>query len=460
VHVAVIALAGGRAAHWSAGLAEVAGREITVQIGLNTARRPNRHAADGEREEVAGGRSRPGTSAPASSGALTPLAGVSRRAVGTWNPGTVVALQGAVGNRHTTELLAASRRRSLAPTAQRQHHGSPAPPSTTPATAGPDAVPPVGEMAQTSMTWIEQVWGALNQGLSDFEQNNQVTDWEAFALGVLGNLIWAAAAFATGGSAFLVSVAGVGLASAAAANVRSQESFHTAARAEHDALNNALKARVPAVTQRVHEHAVSHGWTASQAYRVLMRLLLRREFIQVVGGVPTVNSPRIAAHVEQQLILKSGSTPSETWAGWRHGDWWLQYEYRVDGAMEPGQRVNPFSQWRLSRDKEDAQLLPIDTDVRHARDRLNALRATLGTQHHPSSWPLNKQLQVYFLGSRAVTVNLDGNNRIVGTGGMYLDREELGRIGEAAGWSDLGQGIVSWVWAGSNGLPPPISTIR
>ncbi len=413
-----------------------------------------------DREDAAAGRLRPQTLAPMPSpGAPTSLAGVSTRTVATWNTGTVVALQGTVGNRHTTELLAANRRRSLAPTAQRQHHTTPTPPPT-PATAEPDAVPPIGEMAQTSMTWIEQVWGALNQGLSDFEQNNQVSDWEAFALGVLGNLIWAAAAFATGGSAFLVSIAGVGLASAAAANVRSQESFHTAARAEHDALNNALKARVPAVTQRVHDHAVSRGWTASQAYRVLMRLLLRREFIQVVGGVPTVNSPRIAAHVEQQLILKSGSTPSETWAGWHHGDWWLQYEYRVDDAMEPGQRMNPFSQWRLSREKEDAELLPIDTDVRHARDRLNALRDTLGTQHHPSSWPLNKQLQVYFLGSRAVTVNLDGNNRIVSTGGWYLDREELQRVRDAAGWSDLGQGMVSWVWASTNGLPPPIRTIR
>ncbi len=377
----------------------------------------------------------------------------------TWDQGTVVAPRGTSGNHRVTEIPSIGRGQTAGRTVQRQHGPTTAPRAATPGAAGSGA-PAVGAMAQTSMTWIEQVWGALNQGLADFEQNNQVTDWEAFSLGVLGNLLWAAAALTTGGAAFLVSVGGVGLASAAAGNVRSQQAFHAAARAEHDALNTALKARVPAVTQRVHDHAVSHGWTASQAYRVLMRLLLRRSFIQTVGGVPTVNSPRIAAHVEQQLILKSGSTPTESWAGWRHGDWWLQYAYRVDNAMDPARRVSPFSGWRLSREEADAKLLPIDTEVRHARDRLNALRNTLGTKHHPSRWPLNKRVEVYFAGSRAVTVHLDGHNRITGTSGMYLDRTDLERIGGAAGWSDLGRGLVNWVWAASHGLPPPIDTVR
>ena len=217
---------------------------------------------------------------------------------------------------------------------------------------------------------------------------------------------------------------------------------------------------MPEVTQTVHDHAVDHHWSANHTYKALMKLLLKPGFYTVVGGIPTIDGPRIAAHVEQQLFLRSGSTPSETWAGWKHGDWWLEYQYRVDGAQEPMGPPKPFGDWKLSREKADATLLPIDTDVRNARDRLNALKGKLGGTHKPADWPLRKDSPLYFRGSRAITVNLDGRNWVTGTGGMYMSAEEMKGLKEAAGWSDLGRGLVSWVWADTSGDPPPIEQIR
>jgi hypothetical protein len=366
----------------------------------------------------------------------------------------ILGLQRAVGNRRTTQVISSGHDVAQHQTIQRD-----APTTVRPDVARSDTVPNLGEMGQTSMTWIEQVWGALNQGLADFEHNAQVTDWAAFSGSVLGNLIWATAAFTTGGGAFAVSIGGIAVATAATAP-SSKDDFFVAARTEHDALNMTLKRRAPEVTKNVHERAVARGWDSQKTYRVLMGLLLRPEFSLVVGGIPTVNSPRIAALVEQQLHLRTGSTRTRTWAGWEHGNWWVEYEYRVDGAQQPIGRPAPFSDWRLSREEEDAKLLPVDTDVRNARDRLNAVAGTLGGPQQPAEWPLRKQLTVYFRGSRAINVRLDGHNKIVGTGSWYMTQDEVKQITQAAGWADLGSGIVGWVWADAGGKPPTIKQLH
>ncbi len=238
-----------------------------------------------------------------------------------WSPRTVLALQSAVGNQGLAEILSAERGQGARAaqrghhTLQRQNHTTTEPDATTPVEGGApvregDEIPTVAEMAETSMTWIEQVWGALNQGIADFEATSQVTNWEAFAAGVLGNLIWASAAFATGGTAFLISVAGIAVATAGAVSaVDSPGMFHDAIRAESDALANALKQRVPLVTLLLHDYAASQGFGGRQVYRLLMRRLLRADYIVVVGGIPTVNSTKIAAMVKQKLTRMSAPRP-------------------------------------------------------------------------------------------------------------------------------------------------------
>ena len=40
-----------------------------------------------------------------------------------------------------------------------------------------------------------------------------------------------------------------------------------------------------------------------------------------------------------------------------------------------------------------------------------------------------------------------------------MSKEEMQQLSQAAGWSDLGSGLLSWVWADSGGKPPPIATL-
>jgi hypothetical protein len=330
------------------------------------------------------------------------------------------------------------------------------------ATAVPeDTVPTVGDLEHTAMDWIEQVWGALNQGLADFDHSAAVSDWNAFAANVLGNLMWGTAAFFTGGGAFVVSLAGIGLSTvAAASSVNSLGDFHNIARADHDKLLNALKQQAPTVIKDVHKLATERHWTSHHTYQVLMKRLLQPEFITTAGGIPSVNSPRIAAHVEHELLLRAGSSPSTDTLGWKHGNWWVEYEYRVDNAVLSWHDVAPFDQWRLKRESEDAMLLPIDTDVRKTRDRLNEIQPTLGGRHQVANWPLRKTVRVYFDGSRAVEVTLDGDNGVRGWGLWYMEKAQAERLRTSAGWDDLGFGLVHWVWGATGGAPVPIDRIR
>lgn len=57
-------------------------------------------------------------------------------------------------------------------------------------------------------------------------------------------------------------------------------------------------------------------------------------------------------------------------------------------------------------------------------------------------------------------MHLNGDNRIIGTGAWYMSNDEMRQIAESAGWSDLGSGLLNWVWAGSGGKPPPITTLH
>jgi hypothetical protein len=324
---------------------------------------------------------------------------------------------------------------------------------------GDEEIPTQPMLEQQATVWIEQVWGAVNQGLADFEKNSQVADWHALAMSVFGNLIWATAAFATGGGAFLVSVGGIAVGSAPAiAAVSSKDDFHKVARSESDELAKQLKARVPKVVDEAHGEAMAQRRGGRETYHKLIERLLQPDFIDT-GAIASVNSARIAALTERQLFLRSGSSPSEDWAGWKKGDWWLEYQYRVDGAMGGYGKAAPMDEWRLSRESEDATLYPIDPAVRNARDRLNELQASLGGPHRVRDWPVRKRVKLYVRGSYALTVELDGANRAKGLGAEYLDRRQVEALVEAAGWDWSGNGLLRYVWGGS-GLPADINKIR
>jgi hypothetical protein len=162
------------------------------------------------------------------------------------------------------------------------------------------------------------------------------------------------------------------------------------------------------------------------------------------------------AVAEREAIVRGGAKQSADWLGWKHGGWWVEYEYRVEGAWDGTFKVMPFNQWQLTRDRPDAVLYPIDTEPREARNRLNEL----GGPHDVADWPLRKVLKLYVRGSYALTVTLDGKNKVVSTGTEYLDPRIAQRLHKEAGWDNPGRDLADWVWSGTGGLPPDIDRLR
>ena len=67
------------------------------------------------------------------------------------------------------------------------------------------------------------------------------------------------------------------------------------------------------------------------------------------------------------------------------------------------------------------------------------------------------ELRDYVRGSRALVVRLDGQNKVLGVGGEYLDRKEVDELLAAAGWDSSGRGLLNWVWGSEQ--PADIPTL-
>jgi len=379
----------------------------------------------------------------------------------TANP--VLRLQRLAGNEAVTSLLSPS-------TVQREQS-----PTTT---AAPIAKPDVAEkegalpaqdiMEQIAMQWVQNIWNAQNQGLNDFVKDSDVPDWPAFWLTVAGNILWAAACFvvpeaAVAGAvveselpvgAFLTSLGGIAVSTTASAGtVKGQDDVYNQMRADIDALFKTLKDSVGPKTKKAHAYGAKHGWDASETWRQLMRMLLRKEFVGMGESVPVVDSPKVAALVEQQLFLKLGSTKSKSWAGWEHGNWWIEYNYHVHDAFPGLRRVAPVSGWKISDDGR-VMLLPIDTDIRNARNHLNRLHKTLGPMR-VRDWPLRKVIHVWFDHAGAIDVSFTASNKLDGFGVWYM-KDKVPALKQATGWSDVGAELARLIWARSSGAPPDI----
>ena len=269
--------------------------------------------------------------------------------------------------------------------------------------------PTVDTLQDVARDAIEQVWGAQNQGLDDFENAMEGSaDWGTLALVTAGNVIWAAAAFTTGGAAFLVSLEGIALStSASAAGVGDRPGFHQQKRRDIDAIKQACDARISAVSNEVHEEA----WDGNRARYELLKRLLKPAYVErTEGGVPVIKSDAIAASVEKDLLLKAATSPWRDWAGWEHGNAWVEYNYSVGNVMH-GLAAEPRSEWDSSL--WGVSMFPIP-EGRDIGERLETIHAqTLHRAMDIATWPIRKRINVTLRGAGRVNVMLGPGNGVV-----------------------------------------------
>jgi hypothetical protein len=315
---------------------------------------------------------------------------------------------------------------------------------------------------------INDVWGAQNQGLEDFEhQLASGMNFAAIAASVLGNVIWATAAFSTGGTAFLISIAGiaVGTAGQLIPSVKDQLSFHTAAQSQIDDVKNEADGRIDIVVRSVRKHALRHGWDGNEIRHQLLRRLLKREYIKVVaGGMPVIDLPAVAASVERELLFRAATTPWKDWLGWQKGNAWLEFNYTLDDAEEGIYKPVAPSSWPPAKINW-IWIFPLgNEELPDLSNRLNVLHhEVLHQPMAPQTWPIRKEIQVLIRRAGQVGITLSQHNSFRGWGTSINERyikgwvELAGRA--AASKDDFPQLLLDHLWKDSGGKPPVIEKL-
>lgn len=329
-------------------------------------------------------------------------------------------------------------------------------------------IPGAQELRDFCTSNINDVWGAQNQGLEDFEhQLGSDIDFGAIAWTVLGNVIWAGAAYATGDVAFLISIIGIGVGTAGPLipHVKDRPSFHTAARKQIDDLMARADGRIDAVVRAVREDALTKGWDGNKAREILLKRLLKPEYINVVaGGVPVIDLPAVAASVEKELLFRAATTPWKDWAGWQKGDAWLGFDYTLDDAEAGLFKPVAPSRWPPAKTTW-VWIFPLgNAEIPDLNERLNVLYDEV--LHQPmdtKGWPIRKEVEVLIRQAGTVDIVLGKDNSVQGWGATIDDRYIRGWLAlagmEGASKQKFPELLLNHLWKQSGGKPPVIEKL-
>jgi hypothetical protein len=311
-------------------------------------------------------------------------------------------------------------------------------------------------------------------GMEDFK--NAVApdfDWTLFGVQVLGNVIWATASFASGGTAFAISMAGIAVTTAgAAAAVTSAPTFESKATAYINDIDKYLHDQVDRVTQDVHAQGTREGWDDNRARLEILRRMYRPTYItKAQSGLPYVDSAAIEAAVEQQLLIgANASQPAKgsvalsavghlipTIIRGYHG--YLMYSYgsenvEHDEGLFYHNTMNDIPAWRLSR-SPSVSLVPA-ANVGDINASMNAAQKHLhGEQMHVATWPCKKAINIYDDKPEdpLVIVELTGSNAVSGVQGWGVVHDYLESHDAVA----FGQRIATRVWGSTT--PPDVADL-
>ena len=170
--------------------------------------------------------------------------GNRQRATGT-DADPIAELQRSAGNSAVRRLLDVQRQPVTDPLR------APAPVTDLTPRSGQVALGSLSGYRDAAQRYVDGYWDAARGGIDDFKDAISTDfDWDLFAAQVLGNVVWAGACFASGGTGFVVSLTGIALTTAgAAAAVVSAPTFDTKAKREIDDVWNYLNDQVNGVTE-------------------------------------------------------------------------------------------------------------------------------------------------------------------------------------------------------------------
>jgi hypothetical protein len=401
-------------------------------------------------------------------GKVSPVS--SLRARGIITPTDVAILQGAAGNTAVQRLLSAQRDGPVTDVLK--------PPAPAGKPGGTGASVRLGDQSgyiTAAQGYITSYRTAALAGITDFQSSLAPDfDWSLFGAQVAGNVIWAAACFTTGGTAFMISIAGITLTTGAAAgSVTSAPTFQTNATMRINDVDRYLNGRVTDVVADVFALAQKQGWDDNRTREeILNRMFASSYIVRTPGGLPNVDAPAIQATVQQRLLIEANATQpmrgSRGTGAMGHltptmirekVTGYLLYSYKVgnikhDEGFFHHDTMNDISAWQVGSGPSVA-LVP-SANTGDINTSMNTAQLNLKSENmHIASWPCKKAINLYSDQPEdpAVIVRFNEANALTGVDGWGVVGDYLKNHDQLA----FGLRIAGRTWGGA--APPDVAKL-
>jgi hypothetical protein len=377
----------------------------------------------------------------------------------------VLRLQRTAGNRATTQYLQRFPFPKVIPTQD-----------DAPVGARPRG--PESDYVTAAQGYIIAYAGAAKSGVVGFVAALPASkfDWGAFWAGSSGNVVWATASFATGGGAFVISLAGIAISTAAGASTAPDDSFDAGklmieASNKVDDVDTYLNNQVNRVVSEVYAQGSANTWDDNRTRTEILKRMFTggpgQYYTTFAGGIPNVNDTAISASVKEELLLLANAQGSKAKSpSWQaidtpiadyHG--YVMYSYSVPNLFHGGGFFSqpsfaPLDEWKLSAPV--VGLIP-SANIGDINKSMNE------TQAHGfpkkvfdvDKFPCKKAVSIY--GDEpewpTVVVELDEKNAVVRTTGTRA-AELFGKDGSAG----FGTKVLNKVWGGTT--PPSVGKLE
>lgn len=302
-----------------------------------------------------------------------------------------------------------------------------------------------GLMRNTAFDAINSYEAATGRGISRAVTTlGSVTDWGPFASALVGNLIWASACFATGGTAFVISLAGIGV-GAVGSLPKDKEDIATWAM-DHfiTKIGEQLRHQVAAVASQTYAAVRDQPWDDDRIRREILGKLFKPEFIGLYGGIPETNQPAIEHRVHADALIQANRQVRDPHPLQNPG--YVHYFYTVKGHVGSGyaygDALQPIDRWtfELSAAELTMELGGAQAVAELKKDPLLK----------PAEMPLVKVIHIESGGDDrgSITLVLDGQNKFFRSNRNVVFRGIDERV------------ILEHLWRGSGGKPADVESAK
>jgi len=338
----------------------------------------------------------------------------------------VLALQRSAGNQATTAMLARN-----------------GPPVAAPTKAVPDEqkLSQLRDIALAAYNTYED--GAADGVLDAKGTLSSMSGWGPFVTALAGNIIWAGACFATGGTAFAISLAGIAVGMSPSIP-KTGEDF--AAWAKDGPIKKARKLldeKLDTATRAILPTLDTEGWDDNKIRKAVLSQLLKPEFIKVIsGGIPMADRSAIAHRSHTDLLIQANRQVADPHPLQNPG--YVHYHYTVSGHRPPGYEYGdalaPLDSWKFALTGGELTMLEGGATA--------VAEVKKDTKIAPAEMPFIKVIHLTDDDGGLLVLTIDGKNAYFKKhSNVVFQRPDP-------------QAVIKAVWNDSKGLPPELETSK